>query len=118
VVWGQVSLGAVGKNVGAGMTGGLGYFFEDGADGSLPFADLVNHEIVKVQRVVSKAGEVRSHHVSVRPHLTCKWMTSCADGPDRPNSGRSWRITMRQRGASRLAPFWTIGRPASPSSGR
>jgi glutamate synthase (ferredoxin) len=50
-----VVLGAVGRNVAAGMTGGLGYFLDEEGD----FTDKVNAEIVKVQRVVSKAGEAQ-----------------------------------------------------------
>jgi len=48
-----VVLGKVGRNVGAGMTGGLAYFLDE--DGSFPA--LVNPEIVKLQRVMSAAGE-------------------------------------------------------------
>ncbi|HEY9699379.1 MAG TPA: glutamate synthase-related protein [Trichocoleus sp.] len=48
-----VVLGYVGRNVGAGMTGGLAYFLDE--DGSFP--TKVNPEIVKVQRVVTSAGE-------------------------------------------------------------
>lgn len=48
-----VVLGSVGRNVGAGMTGGLGYFLDE--DGS--FQAKVNPEIVSVQRVISPAGE-------------------------------------------------------------
>ena len=48
-----VSLGKVGRNVGAGMTGGLGYFFDK--DGSFP--EKVNPEIVKIQRVSSAVGK-------------------------------------------------------------
>jgi glutamate synthase (ferredoxin) len=47
-----VSLGPVGRNVAAGMTGGLGYFYDPAGD----FPDRVNGEIVAVQRVVSQAG--------------------------------------------------------------
>ena len=56
-----VSLGRVGKNVGAGMTGGLAYVYEDDAmaASSLPFAKLVNPEIVKTQRIQTKAGEAQ-----------------------------------------------------------
>lgn len=50
-----VVLGTVGRNVGAGMTGGLGYFLDE--DGK--FRDRVNPEIVKVQRVVSPAGQAQ-----------------------------------------------------------
>jgi glutamate synthase (ferredoxin) len=48
-----VVLGRVGRNVGAGMTGGLAYFLDE--DGSFP--TKVNPEIVKVQRVITAAGE-------------------------------------------------------------
>ncbi len=48
-----VVLGKVGRNVGAGMTGGLGYFFDE--DGSFP--TKVNPEIVKIQRVITTQGE-------------------------------------------------------------
>jgi glutamate synthase (ferredoxin) len=48
-----VVLGNVGRNVGAGMTGGLAYFLDE--DGS--FAAKVNPEIVKIQRVTTPAGE-------------------------------------------------------------
>jgi glutamate synthase (ferredoxin) len=48
-----VVLGKVGRNVGAGMTGGLAYFLDE--EGNFP--ELVNHEIVKLQRVGSPAGE-------------------------------------------------------------
>jgi len=47
-----VVLGKVGRNVGAGMTGGLAYFLDE--DGNFPA--LVNSEIVKLQRVSSPAG--------------------------------------------------------------
>jgi glutamate synthase (ferredoxin) len=48
-----VVLGKVGRNVAAGMTGGLGYFLDE--DGGFP--ELVNPEIVKIQRVTTEAGE-------------------------------------------------------------
>ncbi|MBD2251414.1 glutamate synthase-related protein [Nostoc parmelioides] len=48
-----VVLGKVGRNVAAGMTGGLAYFLDE--DGSFP--ELVNREIVKIQRVLTTAGE-------------------------------------------------------------
>jgi glutamate synthase (ferredoxin) len=48
-----VILGSVGRNVGAGMTGGLGYFYD--ADGT--FEKKVNREIVKVQRLSTPDGE-------------------------------------------------------------
>ena len=47
-----IVLGEVGRNVGAGMTGGLGYFLDE----NNTFPDKVNPEIVKIQRVESDAG--------------------------------------------------------------
>ncbi len=48
-----VVLGQVGRNVAAGMTGGLGYFLDENCN----FPELVNPEIVSIQRVVTDAGE-------------------------------------------------------------
>lgn len=50
-----VVLGSVGRNVGAGMTGGLGYFLDE--DGS--FTKKVNKEIVKLQRISTDTGEAQ-----------------------------------------------------------
>ena len=47
-----VVLGETGRNVGAGMTGGLAYFLDE--DGSFP--TKVNPEIVQIQRVITDAG--------------------------------------------------------------
>merc|ERR1712115_118040 len=47
-----VILGAVGRNVGAGMTGGIGYFYDDKDQ----FVERVNMETVKVQKVITKEG--------------------------------------------------------------
>ncbi|MEL6912388.1 MAG: glutamate synthase-related protein, partial [Cyanobacteria bacterium J06598_4] len=47
-----IVLGEVGRNVGAGMTGGLGYFLDE----NNTFPEKVNPEIVKIQRVESDAG--------------------------------------------------------------
>ncbi len=48
-----VVLGPVGRNVGAGMTGGLAYFLDE--DNSLP--EKINPEIIKLQRVTAPKGE-------------------------------------------------------------
>ncbi|WP_254565601.1 glutamate synthase large subunit [Oscillatoria sp. HE19RPO] len=50
-----VVLGQTGRNVGAGMTGGLAYFLDEEGN----FDELVNHEIVHVQRVTTPAGEAQ-----------------------------------------------------------
>merc|ERR1711957_256433 len=57
-----VMLGSVGRNVGAGMTGGVGYFYDN--DGS--FDDKVNLEIVKVQRLSTPEGEAQLKHMIER----------------------------------------------------
>jgi len=57
-----VVLGSVGRNVGAGMTGGIGYFYD--ADNS--FQEQVNGEIVKVQRVVTPEGEAQLKNIVER----------------------------------------------------
>jgi len=48
-----VVLGTTGRNVGAGMTGGIAYFLDE--DDSFP--DKINPEIVKIQRVITPTGE-------------------------------------------------------------
>ncbi|MGK7933056.1 MAG: glutamate synthase-related protein, partial [Microcystaceae cyanobacterium] len=48
-----VVLGSVGRNVGAGMTGGIGYFLDE--DNSFP--EKVNPEIVEIQHICTEAGE-------------------------------------------------------------
>nr|ARW60558.1 glutamate synthase [Polysiphonia sp.] len=48
-----VVLGVSGRNIGAGMTGGLAYFLDENND----FMSKVNLEIVKVQRVLTKEAE-------------------------------------------------------------
>ena len=50
-----VVLGPAGRNVAAGMTGGLGYFYDP--DGT--FEEKVNGEIVSTQRVRTDAGEAQ-----------------------------------------------------------
>ncbi len=48
-----VVLGKTGRNVGAGMTGGLAYFLDEDSS----FLEKVNPEIVKPQRITSSVGE-------------------------------------------------------------
>jgi glutamate synthase (ferredoxin) len=57
-----VVLGTVGRNVGAGMTGGVGYFYDE--DGR--FDERVNREIVKYQRVTTPAGEAQLKNILER----------------------------------------------------
>jgi glutamate synthase (ferredoxin) len=48
-----VVMGSVGRNVGAGMTGGLAYFLDEAGD----FPEKINPEIIKLQRVTASKGE-------------------------------------------------------------
>eukprot|EP00566_Odontella_aurita_P001825 CAMPEP_0113589992 /NCGR_PEP_ID=MMETSP0015_2-20120614/36410_1 /TAXON_ID=2838 /ORGANISM="Odontella" /LENGTH=1708 /DNA_ID=CAMNT_0000496101 /DNA_START=214 /DNA_END=5340 /DNA_ORIENTATION=- /assembly_acc=CAM_ASM_000160 len=57
-----VVLGSVGRNVGAGMTGGVGYFY-DPQDG---LEERLNKEIVKMHRVTSIAGQAQLKHMVER----------------------------------------------------
>jgi glutamate synthase (ferredoxin) len=57
-----VMLGNVGRNVGAGMTGGIGYFY----DAENSFEENVNNEIVKVQRVITTEGEAQLKYMIER----------------------------------------------------
>jgi glutamate synthase (ferredoxin) len=50
-----VSLGSVGRNVGAGMTGGIAYFY----DPNNALEERLNTEIVKSQSIVSEEGEAQ-----------------------------------------------------------
>nr|SCW22935.1 Glutamate synthase [Nemalion sp. H.1444] len=50
-----VVVGSSGRNVAAGMTGGIAYFLDEEND----FISKVNQEIVKVQKVVTEEGEMQ-----------------------------------------------------------
>ncbi|CAM9482131.1 unnamed protein product [Ectocarpus fasciculatus] len=50
-----VVLGTVGRNVGAGMTGGVAYILDEFPEGE--FMEHVNLEIVKAQRIATPEGE-------------------------------------------------------------
>ncbi|MEA5508257.1 glutamate synthase large subunit [Crocosphaera sp. UHCC 0190] len=60
-----VVLGSVGRNVGAGMTGGLAYFLDE--DNSFP--EKVNPEIVEIQRICTEAGEAQLKEL-IETHVT------------------------------------------------
>nr|YP_009654325.1 Glutamate synthase [Pleurostichidium falkenbergii]QCH39612.1 Glutamate synthase [Pleurostichidium falkenbergii] len=52
-----VVLGLAGRNIGAGMTGGLAYFLDEHDNSNSNFISKVNLEIVKVQRVLTQESE-------------------------------------------------------------
>jgi glutamate synthase (ferredoxin) len=92
-----VVLGKVGRNVGAGMTGGLGYFLDE--DGSFP--ELVNKTIVKIQRVATEAGEKQLYDL-IKAHS------------DRTGSPKAQLIL--QNWSEYLLKFWQVVPPSEADS--
>jgi glutamate synthase (ferredoxin) len=92
-----VVLGKVGRNVGAGMTGGLGYFLDE--DGTFPAH--VNGEIVKMQRVSTAAGEAQLKELIEAQR-------------DRTNSKKAEKILANW--AEYLPKFWQVVPPSEANS--
>ena len=92
-----VVLGEVGRNVGAGMTGGLGYFLDE----SNTFAQKVNPEIVKIQRVGSEAGEQQLKEM-IQKHV------------EKTNSPKGKAIL--QDWENYLGKFWQVVPPSEADS--
>ena len=92
-----VVLGKVGRNVGAGMTGGLGYFLDE--DGTFPAH--VNGEIVKMQRVSTAAGEAQLKELI---EMQC----------DRTHSKKAEKILANW--AEYLPKFWQVVPPSEANS--
>jgi glutamate synthase (ferredoxin) len=92
-----VVLGKVGRNVGAGMTGGLGYFLDE--DGSFP--ELVNKTIVKIQRVATEAGAKQLYDL-IKAHS------------DRTGSPKAQLIL--QNWSEYLLKFWQVVPPSEADS--
>ncbi|MCC3499788.1 MAG: glutamate synthase subunit alpha [Microcoleus sp. PH2017_15_JOR_U_A] len=92
-----VVLGKVGRNVGAGMTGGLGYFLDE--DGNFPAH--VNGEIVKMQRVSTAAGEAQLKELI---EMQC----------DRTNSQKAAKILANW--SEYLPKFWQVVPPSEANS--
>ncbi|MEA5582302.1 glutamate synthase-related protein [Nodularia harveyana UHCC-0300] len=92
-----VVLGKVGRNVGAGMTGGLAYFLDE--DNSFP--ELINPEIVKIQRVVTDAGAKQLQEL-IKTH------------GDRTGSPKAKMIL--QNWSEYLPKFWQVVPPSEADS--
>ena len=92
-----VVLGKVGRNVGAGMTGGLGYFLDE--DGTFPAH--VNGEIVKMQRVSTAAGAAQLKELIEAQR-------------DRTNSKKAAKILANW--AEYLPKFWQVVPPSEANS--
>jgi len=92
-----VVLGKVGRNVAAGMTGGLAYFLDE--DGSFP--ELVNPEIVKIQQVITEAGAKQLQEL-IKTHA------------ERTNSPKAKKIL--QNWQEFLPKFWQLVPPSEADS--
>jgi len=92
-----VVLGKAGRNVGAGMTGGLAYFLDEDSN----FPALVNPEIVKLQRVNSPAGEKQLKDLIVA-HV------------ERTNSPKGKHIL--ENWSEYLPQFWQVVPPSEANS--
>jgi glutamate synthase (ferredoxin) len=92
-----VVLGRTGRNVGAGMTGGLAYFLDE--DGSFP--TRVNPEIVKTQRVITPAGEQQLKGL-IQAHC------------DRTHSQKA--RTILEHWSEYLPKFWQVVPPSEKDS--
>ncbi|MGB3672634.1 MAG: hypothetical protein WA984_21150, partial [Phormidesmis sp.] len=92
-----VVLGSVERNVGAGMTGGLGYFLDELGD----FQTRVNPEIVQVQRVLTPAGEQQLKSL-IQAHA------------DRTDSEKAQRILSDWQ--AYLPKFWQVVPPSEADS--
>jgi glutamate synthase (ferredoxin) len=88
-----VVLGRTGRNVGAGMTGGLAYVLDE--DGSFP--TKVNPEIVSLQRVITTAGEQQLQAL-IQMHV------------ERTGSPKAQQILARW--SAYLPQFWQIVPPS------
>jgi glutamate synthase (ferredoxin) len=88
-----VVLGNVGRNVGAGMTGGIAYILDE--DGSVPAK--VNPEIVEIQRVATGAGEKQLKEL-IQAHF------------DRTNSPKAKLVL--DNWSDYLPQFWQIVPPS------
>lgn len=66
-----VCLGSTGRNIGAGMTGGLAYILSDEKNRSDFKKKYVNNEIVKVQRIKTSAAEAQLRSIVERHALKC-----------------------------------------------
>eukprot|EP01024_Parvocaulis_polyphysoides_P060513 TRINITY_DN6610_c0_g1_i2.p1 TRINITY_DN6610_c0_g1~~TRINITY_DN6610_c0_g1_i2.p1 ORF type:complete len:193 (-),score=34.80 TRINITY_DN6610_c0_g1_i2:270-848(-) len=92
-----VCLGSVGRNVGAGIIGGLSYFFDEAGD----FTSKVNTEIVNVQRVVTSAGEAQLRGL-IQTHL------------DKTGSAKAKYIL--DNWSESLSKFWQLVPPSEKNS--
>ena len=92
-----VVLGTTGRNVGAGMTGGIAYFLD--IDGK--FCDRLSQEVLKVQRVCTAAGESQLKELIQSTY---------------ENTGSSRAKEILDNWSSYLPKFWQVVPPSEQNS--
>jgi len=92
-----VVLGSTGRNVGAGMTGGMAYFLDEDGD----FPQKVNPEIVKIQRVSTPSGEKQLREL-IQAHV------------ERTQS--QWGAQILAQWQAYLPKFWQVVPPSEADS--
>ncbi|MGL5082529.1 MAG: glutamate synthase-related protein [Microcoleaceae cyanobacterium] len=92
-----VVLGKVGRNVGAGQTGGIGYFLDEDER----FLERVNPEIVKAQRVCTPAGEAQLRHL-IEQHVE--------------HTGSAKAQGILENWAESLPKFWQVVPPSEANT--
>lgn len=92
-----VVLGTVGRNVGAGMTGGLAYFLDEDAS----FNEKVNPEIIKIQRIKTAAGEAQLKNL-IESHVE--------------RTGSQKGRTILENWSTYLGQFWQAVPPSEANS--
>jgi len=108
-----VSLGTVGRNVGAGMTGGIGYFYDENGG----FEERVNGEIVKHQRVITAAGELQLRNM-VERHFEktgSEKAESILDNWDE-NVGKFWQVYPPSEAQSAVVAETIVGETVKVSA--
>nr|QUE29655.1 GltB [Erythrotrichia foliiformis] len=92
-----VILGKAGRNIGAGMTGGVSYILDEESN----LSEKINKEIVKVQRVVTKAGQTELKTL-IEKHA------------EKTNSMQAQKILKNWE--SYLGKFWQLVPPSESNS--
>lgn len=92
-----VVLGKTGRNVGAGMTGGIAYFLDETGT----FRDYLSSENLKVQRVITKAGSAQLYDL-IAMHAA------------QTNSAKAKQIL--QNWSDYLPLFWQVVPPSEQNS--
>lgn len=95
-----VVLGQAGRNIGAGMTGGIAYFLDENDS----FTAKINPEIVKIQRVITAAGQEQLKSM-ITTHVEKTGSQKGQDILDNWNSylGKFWQVVPPSEADSEVA---------------